>query len=181
MKFDGHIRKLGAVDHTPLRDKVLALSPDRWLMDKTRQDLFSNVHSETESIILLFCEGWPNVEIRKRAGWDLLAREATPIVQHIAANSYAPCGVTLRAVVARLRPGGRIKRHYDKHPSFRIAHRIHVPLQTNDNVAFNIDDTRYKLEPGEAYEINNLLMHDVSNSGPDDRIHFIFDYAPPRQ
>lgn len=181
MKFDGHIRDLGPQGYAPLRDRVLALPEEQWLMDSTRQDLFSNVHSQTQSIIMLFCEGWPNVEIRKRAAWDLLACEATPLVRRIIADHFAPGGATLRAVVARLPPGGVIKPHYDKHPSFRIAHRIHVPLKTNADVVFDIEGARCKMEAGKAYEINNLLMHGVSNGGSESRIHFIFDYAPPRR
>ena len=32
---------------------------------------------------------------------------------------------------------------------------------------------------GLAYEVNNQLMHSVLNKGKEDRINFIFDYAPP--
>jgi hypothetical protein len=34
-------------------------------------------------------------------------------------------------------------------------------------------------EAGVAFEIDNLLAHEVSNYGDEDRIHLIFDYAPP--
>jgi hypothetical protein len=30
-----------------------------------------------------------------------------------------------------------------------------------------------------AFELNNLMMHQVTNNGDSTRIHFIFDYAPP--
>ncbi len=42
-----------------------------------------------------------------------------------------------------------------------------------------IDGRPYRLEVGQAYEINNQKMHSVLNKGGEDRINFIFDYVPP--
>ena len=39
----------------------------------------------------------------------------------------------------------------------------------------------YQFKVGEAYEINNQMMHSVMNKGDEDRITFIFDYVPPDQ
>ena len=44
-----------------------------------------------------------------------------------------------------------------------------------------IDGRPYKLQVGEAYEINNQMMHSVMNKGAEDRITYIFDYVPPDQ
>ena len=44
-----------------------------------------------------------------------------------------------------------------------------------------IDGKPYRLEVGQAYEINNQQTHSVINSGSEDRITFIFDYLPPDQ
>jgi len=41
-----------------------------------------------------------------------------------------------------------------------------------------VDGRPFKLEVGQAYEINNKLMHSVANKGTTDRIHFILDYVP---
>jgi hypothetical protein len=42
-----------------------------------------------------------------------------------------------------------------------------------------IDGRPYRLEVGQAYEINNRKVHSVMNKGKEDRITFIFDYVPP--
>ena len=42
-----------------------------------------------------------------------------------------------------------------------------------------IDGRPYRLEVGQAYEINNQKVHSVMNKGAGDRITFIFDYVPP--
>lgn len=180
MDFDGLVRKLGKVDCEPLRQKVLSLDESWWFVDDTRQKQF-DVHAHTRSIIMLFCNGWPNVEIKKRRSWDLLVAETAPLVQHITQNIYRKGGAVLRAMVASMPPGAVIPPHYDKHPTFAIAHRVHIPLQTNEDVVFKIDDIRHKFDVGQAYEINNLKRHEVSNEGSEDRIHFIFDYMPPKK
>ena len=41
-----------------------------------------------------------------------------------------------------------------------------------------IDGRPYRLEVGQAYELNNQKNHSVMNKGADDRITFIFDYVP---
>jgi len=169
---------LGKVDCAALAQKVLALPEDVWLADPRRQDDY-DVHAQTQSIILLFCEGWPEVTVTEANGWSLLSDVATPIMDAIIERRYRPGGRVLRAMITRLKPGKRIARHKDSHPSFSIAHRIHVPLITNSGVEFVVGSERVPPRPGYAFELNNLMLHHVINDGPDDRIHFIFDYAPP--
>ena len=84
-------------------------------------------------------------------------------------------------MAAKLLAGGKIKPHRDSHPSFHVGHRIHVPIKTNPRVRFMIDGRPYRLQVGQAYEINNQKNHSVMNKGSDDRITFIFDYVPPAE
>ncbi len=51
-----------------------------------------------------------------------------------------------------------------------------MPLLTNPQVGFRIDDKIYHLPEGEAIEVNNLGIHAVRNDGTTDRIHLIFEY-----
>ena len=44
-----------------------------------------------------------------------------------------------------------------------------------------IDGKPFRLQVGQAYEINNQKTHSVMNSGTEDRITFIFDYMPPEE
>ena len=82
-------------------------------------------------------------------------------------------------MAAKLYAGERITPHVDKHPSFHIAHRIHIPITTNEHVRLTIAGRPYQLQLGRAYEVNNQSTHSVMNRGKDDRITFIFDYMPP--
>jgi hypothetical protein len=174
------IRHLGVVNCAGLRQRVLALSEQAWNEDVLRQVRHHNVHSQTQSVILIFCdEKWPDVTISFRMGWRYLGDVAAPLMESIVAAYYPPGGRLLRAVVARLPAGASIGLHKDEHPSFAASHRIHVPLVTNPDVSFMVGGERLLIEEGVAFELNNAMPHEVVNAGSTARIHFIFDYAPP--
>jgi hypothetical protein len=177
MQIDTPIRPLGPVNATQLTERVLATDEGAWYADHRRQDEYE-VHAETQSIILAFFSGWPEVTVSHAQGWDGFADVAMPVIDALVARHYPPGGLLLRIVLARLLPGKRIDLHYDRHPSFSIAHRIHVPLVTNPDVEFIVGTERLALRPHHAFELNNKLPHSVSNRGATARVHLIFDYAP---
>jgi hypothetical protein len=75
--------------------------------------------------------------------------------------------------------GGKILPHYDKQIGFALSHRIHIPLLTNKNVIFTINNIDYQFyNEGEIIEINNLSTHSTNNfnSSEHKRIHLIMDY-----
>ena len=174
------IRDLGPVDADALRQAILGQDEAAWREEQRRQESYE-VHRQTESIVLVFTDGsgWPDIEVRKEAGWDRLAPAAVPVMHGIIERCYPKGGAIIRAMAAKLLQGGKIRPHRDVHPSFHHGHRIHVPITTNPRVRFIIDGRPYRLEVGRAYELNNQLMHSVANKGGEDRITFIFDYVPP--
>ena len=177
MKIDTNFRTLGPVNHAVLKAAVEKLPKEVWLDDKLRQESY-DVHSQTQSLILLFANGWPDISIEKRKGWGLLSGEALPVMRQVVGSYYSPQGTIIRAVVAKLVAGGVIDEHIDNHPTFSIAHRIHVPLITNPGADFTIGGETKNLLEGTAYEVNNLEFHSVINRGAEDRVHLIFDYVP---
>jgi len=55
------------VECAALRQRVLALSEGVWTGDALRQVSYRNVHSQTQSLILIFCdEKWPDVSVSFR-------------------------------------------------------------------------------------------------------------------
>ena len=176
----GLLADLGPVEHAALRARVLSLAPHVWRENPVRQESF-DVHRHTESIVLLFIdiERWPEIVVQREAGWGHLADVAMPLADAIVRARYAPGGTLVRAMVARLPPGGRINPHTDSHPSFHAGHRLHVPLVTNPRVRFTLAGRPFSLREGHAYEIDNQKPHSVMNNGSEGRIHFIFDYVPP--
>lgn len=169
------VRTLGPVDHAPLKQAVLAARPEAWLQDDTRQKSFEQ-HKQTQSIVVFFSNTWPDPHVERRAGAQLIGKEADALMADIVAKHYPPGGRIIRAMVAKLMAGGRIALHKDAHPSFAASHRIHVPLVTNPDCDFVIRGISNHLDEGIAYEVSNLDFHAVTNRGPD-RLHFIFDYT----
>ena len=179
MNIDQPMRDLGNVDSAALIEAVLGLDDDAWLLNVNRQNDYE-VHKQTQSVVLVFCDGPMNdLEVSKQSGWDLLADAAIPVMHDLIGRYYPPGGVIIRAMAAKLLAGGRINPHFDSHVTFRKSHRIHVPITTNNRVRFMIDGKPFRMEVGKAYEINNQKTHSVMNSGTEDRISFIFDYLPP--
>lgn len=175
------VRSFGKVEMQALAAAILAADEAAWNENVERQKSFE-VHEQTRSIVLLFAEvsNWPELEVSKQPGWDRFAKLAVPLMHEIIRNWYPPGGTIIRAMAAKLMPGGLILPHRDSHPSFAAGHRIHVPIVTNPRVRFMIDGRPVSLRVGEAYEINNQMVHSVMNKGDTDRIHFIFDYVPAR-
>ncbi|MAD06953.1 MAG: hypothetical protein CMP86_06045 [Gammaproteobacteria bacterium] len=173
-------KHLCTLDEALLREAILAQPELAWKEQPLRQQNYE-VHRDTESIVLLFCdESWPEGEVYKEKGWDRLSDLAMPLAHDVLDKYYPPGGQIIRAIAAKLKSGGRIVPHRDTLPSFRMGHRIHIPITTNSAVQFNIGGKPCRLEVGNAYEINNQARHSVMNLGKEDRITFIFDYVPPQ-
>jgi hypothetical protein len=178
MNIDTSLRELGSIDVTPLQQAILAQDDAAWLEQTHRQQTY-DVHYNTQSIVLVFCDGWPDMTVSKEPGWDRLSDVAVPLMHGIIDKFYPKGGTIIRAMAAKLVAGGRITPHIDSHASFRHSHRIHIPITSNSGVRFMIDGRPYQFEVGQAYEINNQKRHSVMNRGKEDRITFIFDYVPP--
>jgi len=182
MDIDVPLRELGKVDISALQAAIDNLEEGDWQSNKLRQSEYE-VHRQTESVVLVFTDGagWPNIEVAKEDGWDLLSDAAVPLMHKIIGDHYASGGTIIRAMCAKLLAGKVIKPHVDQHPSFHAGHRIHVPITTNPRVRFMIEGRPHHLQVGQAYEINNQKTHSVMNKGQDGRITFIFDYVPPTE
>ena len=176
------LRDLGEIDSTALSATILGLDEQVWKENAYRQKKY-DVHNLTESVVMIFTDGsgWPDIEVTKESGWDLMAETAMPLMDKIIEEFYPPGGTIVRAMAAKLIVGGVIKPHVDMHPSFHVGHRIHIPITTNSRVRFMIDGKPNRFVVGHAYEINNQKQHSVMNKGKEDRITFIFDYVPPEQ
>ena len=178
MDIDIPLRELGAVDSGPLMNAVLGMEAETWQAQEYRQNAYE-VHKQTQSLVLVFCHGWPEMQVTREPAWETLKDTAVPLMHGIITRHYPPGGTIIRAMAARLLAGGVISPHRDSHQSFTHSHRIHIPLTTNGGVRFMINGRPYRFEVGQAYELNNQRNHSVMNNGKEDRISFIFDYLPP--
>ncbi len=76
----------------------------------------------------------------------------------------------------RLAAGSVIREHCDDNLRLEDGEaRLHVPLTTNADVEFYVDNVRVIMEPGECWYLNLSLPHRVQNRGSLDRVHLVID------
>ncbi len=99
--------------------------------------------------------------------------EKFPSIQNLLSKIECP----LMAVrFLNLKPGAVIKPHRDHELSFEQGEaRLHIPVFTNADVEFLIDDVKLEMKEGECWYINANRIHSVANRGSTDRIHLVID------
>lgn len=76
----------------------------------------------------------------------------------------------------RLAAGAIIKPHTDNELGYEDGcFRIHIPVITNPEVEFILDNQRVIMNEGECWYINANFTHSVANKGKEDRIHLVID------
>ncbi|TMM39813.1 MAG: aspartyl beta-hydroxylase [Actinobacteria bacterium] len=59
----------------------------------------------------------------------------------------------------------------------RNAHRMHIPLATNDNCFFSEDNVVYRMRQGEVWFLDAARIHSVAVLSDEQRIHLMFDFV----
>ena len=105
------------------------------------------------------------------ADTPLLAR--CPYIREVLATMRCP----LQAVrFLRLKEGSVIKEHRDHELGFEDGEvRLHIPVITNPEVEFVLNQVRIIMNEGECWYLNVNQPHRVANRGAADRIHLVID------
>jgi hypothetical protein len=75
-----------------------------------------------------------------------------------------------------LHAGAVIKEHTDYDMNFEKGEvRFHIPVQTNSEVSFFLENEKIPMLEGECWYLNLSLKHRVNNSGNRNRIHLVID------
>lgn len=189
MNFEGLFSFIGKVDVTDLHEHILGFSEDIWNQSDWRQNTFK-AHTDTSTIPLIFDADYRHTNSTVYPEYDRVQQFIAPILMIISRHYNKSLkykrlqkqngkAYPVRAIIARLSPGGIIAPHIDRHFSLSHAHRIHVPIQTDQLVEFKIAGQQKYLRQGEIWEINNRQIHQVANKSDIQRIHLIIDWAIP--
>ncbi len=82
------------------------------------------------------------------------------------------------ARLMRLSAGSTINEHRDHDLDAEMGTaRIHIPVVTNDDVTFLLNQTRVAMAPGSAWYLRLADPHAVHNRGTSDRIHLVVDFT----
>jgi len=171
------VRQLGSVNVDALLVAVKSIPESVWDAENADKPNKFEALDKTRHIVFRFVDStrdWRGSHDRPQwAQWRELLEPV--MAQAVRDYGYAR-GMFPRVMLARMAPGGVIQPHIDANPAAKWPHKIHVPLQTNDGVGFQIGDTVHNFRIGQAVEVNNLGPHAVRNNGTTDRIHLIFEY-----
>ncbi len=75
-----------------------------------------------------------------------------------------------------LTPGSHIKEHRDLGLAYEFGvFRLHIPIITDELVAFKVDGTDLKMDAGDCWYANFDLPHSVEHHGSVRRIHLVLD------
>ena len=80
------------------------------------------------------------------------------------------------ARLMKLSAGSCIREHMDLDlDAEQGTARLHIPVQTNDDVDFRLNGTRVVLREGECWYLRLSDPHAVDNRGQSDRVHLVID------
>lgn len=75
-----------------------------------------------------------------------------------------------------LHPGAEIKPHKDRGCNYvNGACRIHIPIQTNEDVLFKVGEEYLELKEGTSWYIDFDQTHSIVNNGQSVRVHLVID------
>lgn len=83
--------------------------------------------------------------------------------------------------VLRLEAGGILHRHVDATLGIEIERsviRLTIPVYSNDQVQFLLNDTHVPMQPGECWYMRLSDPHEVTNKGTTERINISIDMIP---
>jgi hypothetical protein len=169
------------------RPKSLALrlaprfDPARLASDLSRMDdswwenHLSDYHDGNWQSISLYAPGGRRSN-QFSAGLAFAATEALQRCDYVPEVINSLPGRKNRIRFLRLRAGGVILPHSDPmHQIDPALVRIHVPVQTNASVAFDVHGVRLQMLPGETWFVDVRFRHSVRNQGDTDRVHLVID------
>jgi hypothetical protein len=172
-----NIRRLGTVDIARLKGAVLAMPESVWNAENASKPNRFGALDATHHIIFRFVSNFRDWrQSYDRPIWNEWKLLIEPVLAQATAEYGYAHGAFPRVMLARMAPGGIIHPHRDENPAAKWPHKIHVPLQTNEDVTFYVDGVGHRFAEGEAVEVNNMGLHAVENRGATDRIHLIFEY-----
>ena len=109
------------------------------------------------------CDSWEDTEFRAQC----------PAISAFLDSLRCPLGAVR---LMRLTPGSAINEHSDPDLSAEQGTaRLHVPIVTNPEVDFRVNQRRVDMVPGELWYVRLSDPHSVTNRGCTDRVHLVID------
>jgi hypothetical protein len=187
-----HFRMIrGGIDVQPFIDE-LARHPELFDSDSSRQKGIP-VQRETKAVLLfgvdvgdldrtqldyafLDTQARHGMAIRYRGCETPESRTLPTCTQFVRDLCDEMHGVPGRAVVARLKPDGRIYSHIDDSLYWLLRDRYHLVVKCGENGTwFQAGDEEAHMRQGELWWFDPTVYHEAHNASDQMRIHFVID------
>jgi hypothetical protein len=159
--------------------KIVESFSTEWQLNTSRQNLNDDTHRNTNTYFVRGMqsdwEPYQKLNTFPLATNVELLLEVDKIIKDLEHYHDGKCGV---AMIVKLFSDNNILPHSDESPYLSSVRRHHIPLKTNKDVKFIINDEEMHLGIGECWEINNNRIHSVINNSKEDRIHLMIDIVP---
>lgn len=177
MKVANNYQEVFEVGSSMVETLVSKLSNCDWDNWKHRQQLFKEMNSTKTYPLSWVVNGSSsdNFQVDIKNKYDTIWNEVSVIVKQLEKQFD---GKHLNILFAHLPAHQKIDVHKDQTYILNTCHRFHLPLKTNSNVVFYINEMPFYLKKGMIYEIDNTGLHGVYNNSDEDRIHLIIDIFP---
>ena len=156
---------------------------EEWLVDISRQNNIypnrRNPHLYTQTYII---QDYP-------LNWKFGSKNLSVLLDQVAFNSIKTIvqylekkydGNSARILLIKLEAEKDVSEHTDGGDYLSSVRRFHIPLITNDEVFYVVNNEKKSMKKGECWEINNLKSHYVLNNSSLDRIHLLIDIMPKK-
>ncbi len=170
------ILHLGDIEVDHILQQVNNISEELWNAESKWRENDYKVFTHTQHIVFIFGKGKDHHEFNVKPMWKIWGPLFQPLIEKAIESYGYEEGVLCKAMLAKLKSKGTIASHVDYVIRDKYVHKIHIPLITNPQAIMQIGEEDFHLEKGKAYEVNNMVMHGVTNQGDEDRVHFIFEY-----
>lgn len=159
-----------------LQNETAALESEYWKMHYNKKH-----YSGNWSIIpLRALNGDPNLpySVHHSAPGQIPYAD-TPLLQQCPYIQQILTGLPFEKTSVRLMKldaGAVINPHCDQDMAYEQGEiRLHIPVSTNPQVAFYIEEERVNMQEGECWYLNLQLQHRVRNDGTTNRVHLVVD------
>ncbi len=159
-------------DPKALEEDLKGISEEKWLP----QIYTINYDGRWTSLALLSSDGDNDTFSSASANDELketVILQNCPYFKKVLDSFHCPL---ISARLLRLNAGSYIKPHKDYKLGYENNNfRVHIPIETNDQVEFILDGQQLSMLPGESWYTNVNFTHSVANRGKNDRIHLVLD------
>lgn len=157
---------------------------DEWKIETSRQNqvykdrrnphLFTNTYIVQDHALLWEFGSKPNPILKDEKIYNLIK---APIIEPLEKKVI---GVAARILLIKLNAKSDVSTHTDGGDYLSTVRRYHIPIITNDEVFYVVNEEKIHMDKGECWEINNFKPHSVLNNGEEDRVHLLIDIMPRR-